>query len=220
MKAWAYSGLKQYLTCPRQYQAQRVTKEIESRPTEETIWGEWVHKQLELAITEDKPLPDSLHNLLPVVDRIKRFGGDLLAEYKLGAKRDLSPCGFDDADAWTRGIIDVCAVNGHRAMLIDWKTGSVRPTGQLAQNALMVFAHYPEVTTIKCLFAWLKHNEVTQEIYKRDDMMVVLNKFIPTVNQMEKSYETDVWPCKPSGLCRGWCDVKTCMYWEPGRKQR
>jgi hypothetical protein len=77
-----------------------------------------------------------------------------------------------------------------------------------------VFAHYPEVNHIKTNFIWLKEKKTDGKEFHRDELPVIWRDFLPKVAKLESAYERDSWPAKPSGLCRGWCPVKTCQFYK------
>ena len=37
--------------------------------------------------------------------------------------------------------------------------------------------------------------------------------------QYAQAFKTDTWQPRPSGLCNGWCPVKTCEFWQPKRNK-
>jgi CRISPR/Cas system-associated exonuclease Cas4 (RecB family) len=46
-----------------------------------------------------------------------------------------------------------------------------------------------------------------KETYKREHIDDMWTRLLTRINRVEKSLETDVWPAKPSGLCR-YCPCK------------
>ena len=53
---WSYSALKTYETCPRKYQAEKVTKEVPFTQTDATIYGTELHLAAEEYIRDGKPI--------------------------------------------------------------------------------------------------------------------------------------------------------------------
>ncbi len=75
-------------------------------------------------------------------------------------------------------------------------------------------AHFPEVEEVETGFVWLKDKKIDKERFTREDIPKIWQEFLPRVIKLESAYERDSWPCKPSGLCKGWCPVKTCDYYK------
>lgn len=209
--AHSYSALKMYENCPKRYYHQRITKEVQDSPGTATVYGERVHKQLEDSLRGDTELPAETAALAPLCDTFKAAaaGGELLVEQEYTLNADLQPTGWWDADAWLRFKLDVLVLRGDgRAIVGDWKTGKRRPDfDQLEMFALAVFAFRPEVDRVKSMFIWTKENAVDHETYKREHSDAMWTRLMVRINRIEKSVETEVWPAKPSGLCK-FCPCK------------
>lgn len=54
--AWSYSSLKLFDTCPRKYEAERITKEVPFTDNVATIYGKEFHLACEEFIRDGKPL--------------------------------------------------------------------------------------------------------------------------------------------------------------------
>lgn len=200
----SYSSIKMYMNCPLRYYHQRVRKAVTDPGSEATHYGERVHKQLELRLKEEAELPQETKHYEALVSAIlKGVKGQLLVEQELTLNADLQPTGWFDEDAWLRTKIDVLALDGNRAVMFDWKTGKRKPDfDQFELYALQVFTHYPEVEHVSVGFVWLKDRALDREQYLRQDAAPLWEKLLTQINRIEKSVETDVWPARPSGLCR------------------
>lgn len=222
MRTWSFSSLNTYTTCPRQYDLTYNTKVIPYTETEATIWGSRVHSALENYAKGTAELDEQFVSFRPYVDKILALPGDRFYERKFALTRNLDPCDFNDPKAWCRGVIDVGVVNGAKALVVDWKTGKVRhDSDQLKLFAAFIMHHFPEVQTVKTVYAWLKHNEVTKETYTRAQLPEIWQHFLQKVARLEKSYETGRWVPRPSGLCNGWCGATQshCEFWSPRNNQ-
>jgi hypothetical protein len=206
---WSYSSLTAFETCPRRHYLTRVSKQVTDPPSEAIVWGNEVHKALELRIAEGTPLPASMVNYEPMVQKIlSKSVGDVLTEKQLAITSSFQPAEWWGEDAWCRGVVDLTIVNGSTAVLLDWKTGKIKPdSDQLKLFAALIMAHLPEVTQAKTGFVWLKHGKVTAERYTREYLSEIWRAFSPRVKRLELAYQNDHWPAKPSGLCRAWCPV-------------
>jgi hypothetical protein len=210
--AWTYSQLDKFETCPRQFFHVRVAKDVVEPPTEATMWGEKVHSAFEDRIKDNTPLPEGMTQWEPFAAKLERLPGVKYTEQKMAVGKDFQPT--DWSSGWTRGIADLLVVSGSSAVVMDYKTGKRKLTEQLMLYAGYTFAYYPEVSTVTTGFVWLRDKKIDKETYKREDVPMIWNTFLPRVRKLELAYEKNAWPCRPSGLCNGWCPVKTCEFYK------
>lgn len=207
--AWSYSSLTSFETCPLRHCLIRVRKEVTEEPSDAIVWGNEVHKALELRIADGKELPKSMAHFESMIQTIlNKPATQVLTEKQLAVTREFKPTDWWGKDAWCRGIVDLTVANGETATLLDWKTGKVKPdSDQLKLFAALTMAHMPEVNKVKTVFVWLKHNKLTSEVFTREDLPEIWQTFAPRVRRLELAFEQDKWPARPSGLCRAWCPV-------------
>lgn len=201
----SFSSIKMYMNCPLRYYHQRVRKAVTDPGSEATHYGERIHKFLEDRLKTSTDLPQEAAQYEPLTAAIiKSLGeGELLVEQELTLNADLKPTGWFDEDAWLRTKIDVLMLNGPRAAVLDWKTGKRKPDfDQLELYALQIFTHYPEIERVSVGFVWLKDKTMDREEYLRQNAAPLWEKLLAQINRIEKSVETEVWPARPSGLCR------------------
>lgn len=172
--------------------------------SEATHYGERIHKFLEDRLKTNTELPQEAAHYEGITSAIlKGMKGDLLVEQELTLNAELNPTGWFDDDAWLRTKIDVLVINQSGAKVLDWKTGKRKPDfDQLELYALQIFAHYPEVKRVSVGFVWLKDRAIDRDSYLRQDAAALWEKLLTQINRIEKSLETEVWPARPSGLCR------------------
>ena len=209
--AHSFSALKMYENCPKRYYHQRITKDVKDSVGEATLYGERVHKNLEDYLKTGAALPDDSVKLQPLCDTFRTSAGDggFFVEQEYTLNKDLQETGWWDADAWLRFKLDVLVVRDNgTAIVADWKTGKRRPDfDQLEMFALAVFSFWPAVNKVTSVFVWTKENAMDKETYKREHIDDMWTRLLTRINRVEKSLETDVWPAKPSGLCR-YCPCK------------
>lgn len=210
--AWTYSQLDKFETCPRQFFHVRVAKDVVEPPTEATIWGEKVHTAFENRIKDGTPLPEGMTQWEPFATKLTRLRGDKYCEQQMAVDKNFQPAPW--GSAWTRGIADLLVVDNTHAVVMDYKTGKRKLTEQLMLYAGYTFAHYPQVQTVTTGFVWLKDRKIDKETFTREHVPKIWNTFLPRVRKLELAYEKNAWPCRPSGLCRGWCPVKTCEFYK------
>ena len=221
-KAWSYSALNGFLTCPRQYYEMNVAKNYPYIQGSEAKWGDKVHKLIEdhighrIDLETDEDMSHTMTDrVLGVLDELSDMDCDIVAEGKVSLNRNLKPCGYFDEDTWVRGILDLLAFHPDEvtATIIDWKTGKVRPSDkQLKLFAILVFYLYPQIQTVHTRFEWLAYNDSTAKTYHRRDLNKLWSVFIPDLKRLKEAFLTDSWPAKKSGLCQKYCDVTGCEH--------
>ncbi len=219
-KPWSYSALDDFVNCPRAYYEKKVARSVKEERGQELIWGEWVHKQFENRQKDGTPLPAELAEFENYMLTLEKLPGAKDTERKIALNRAFDPCEFFAKDVWFRGVIDYSQIWRGKALLIDYKTGKEHQKfKQLKLFALHVFAEYATVTEARCEFYWTKTKSSTGETYTRDMIPQLWAEFIPDLKQYAQAFKQDVWQPRPSGLCNGWCPVKTCEHWKPKRNK-
>lgn len=213
MIKWSYSGLKDYVNCPRQYYEVKVAKTFFKKPTEQMLYGTAVHSALEDYVSKGKPLEKNYERYRPLLDALLEIEGERYPEYRMALNADRQPCSFGAKDYWVRGIVDLAIVDGDTAHIVDYKTGSAKypDVKQLKLMSLMTYAHFPEVTKIKAGLVFVAHNVFIDEEYDRDQSEVMWKEFLPDLERLKLSHEHNKWPENPTPLC-GWCPVNTCQF--------
>ena len=213
---WSYSRLKNFETCPRQYQHLKVLKDFIEPESDAMRYGNEFHKACEDFIASDAPLPPKFKFAEKFMQRIAKMRGKKLPEQKYGVTRDHKPCGFfDNRKVWYRGIADLVVINGKKAKVGDYKTGrntKYADVGQLELMALSVFAHQPEIEEVDAALLFPIAREKIGRTYTRDDIEHLWEKWEKKFERMEKAHETGVFNAKPSGLCKKHCIVVSCEH--------
>lgn len=221
--SWSYSAMNTFETCPRQYEAKYVTKEVPFVQNEAAKWGDEVHKALETCIKYGGDLPSNMRMYQPYLDAVRRradaLGAELIAERPVALTRDLKQVNwFTKKTAknpvWFRLKVDVTIKRGDYAELLDWKTGKKKDDpDQLHLYALVAFLTDQQLETVRVGYVWLKDGSITPPVeYKRGDVPEMLEYWEQKYERLEKAYEFGDFPPKPSGLCHGWCEVTSCRH--------
>lgn len=210
---WSFSGLKDFTSCPRQYNEVKIHKRFTKKVTEQMNYGTVVHKALEDYVRDGTPLAKNYERYRVMVDPLLEIEGTRHPELKMALREDKTPCDFDDPDYWVRGIVDFLVVDGDTAYIVDYKTGSARypDLKQLKLMALMTFAHHHSVRKIKAGLLFVAHNMFIDENYSREQTDDLWEFFTPSLTRLRIAMDTDAWAANPSPLC-GWCPVTTCQY--------
>ena len=210
--AWTFSQLEKFETCPRQFYHVRVKRDIKEPPTEATIWGEKVHTAMEYRIRDGTPLPEGMTQWEGLAKKLAAMPGEKLCEVEMAVDKNFQPAPWKES--WSRGIADLLVVNGDKALNLDYKTGKRKLTHQLMLYAGYTFALYPQVNYVETGFVWMRDKKIDKDKFTRDQVPMIWNTFLPKVRKLESAYERDAWPCRPSGLCNGWCPVKQCEFYK------
>jgi hypothetical protein len=219
-RAWSYSALNKFLTCPYQYYEVSVTKRFKDDTNEENLWGNRVHEEIDKLMRLGRYDMRGSKELTPsmkqhVVDTLEPFTDDglLMSEMKIGLDRQLNTCDWFAKNIWLRAIVDVLHVQGEVATVLDWKTGKVRPdTKQMKLFALVVFWTRPDIEVVNTRLEWLKHSDRTEYSYDRTDMPMLKASFVKDIGAFKNAFIQEKWPTKPSGLCKKYCPVLSCEH--------
>lgn len=218
---WSHSRLEEFKNCPKAFYEKQIAKSVVEEKHEATLWGEVVHKHFEDFLTDGVSLPPILLMHEGFLLKLMGLPGDEGIEERIALDTRGQPCEFFGPDVWFRGVIDYRKVCGKNALLIDHKTGKKHEKyQQLRAFALHTFAAFPDVDTVRAEYYWTQDQSSKGETYHRADVEHMWKPFIPDLQQYAQAFRDDVWQPRQSGLCNGWCPVKTCEFWRPKRKKR
>lgn len=212
---WSYSSISLFQQCPRKYYRLRVTKDIVEPPQAHLMYGTAVHKAAEDYVCGGVALPPQYEQFKVHLDRLKGLPGDKYCEYEMGLTKDFEPCDFKAPDVWFRGIADLLVIDGDKARIVDYKTGrssEYADTKQLELLSLLVFKHFPQVTSVKGGLLFLVAEDIVGAEYGADKQDQSWQKWLPEITRLETAYETGVWNAKPNFTCRKFCAVADCEH--------
>lgn len=214
------SLLKTFLTCPRQYQAKYITKEVVFQQNEAAAFGDRVHKSVEEALTLGAALTPEAEFMQPLVDCCRELaelpGMTMFVEHKLCITRNFEPTtwsGRGDKQRWLGGVADVFFRDDTHKLniIIDWKTGKPR-YDKTQTHLLATCARYTTGYTKTLTFlVHVRHEKIFADSLNLVDLSPVQGLLLD-VQRYEKACEKDMFPPTPNGLCRNWCDVKSCPH--------
>lgn len=216
------SLLNTWLTCPRQYEAKYITKEVVFKSSEAAAFGDRVHKSIELYLTTGAPLSEEAAICGDAVEWVKAQGEiegvDLHVEMRLANTAPWADTPHAKSQWRGRGYGGIADVvlndhNNRRTLLIDWKTGKRAkddPT-QAQLLALCAAARSDMYRDIRTMWVFVKPGKV---VYHKLDMRTM---------HAVKETEANMWrhrdavlagdfPATPNGLCGKWCDVLSCPF--------
>lgn len=215
MVKWSFSGLKDFINCPRQYHEVKILQRFVKKVSQQMQYGTEVHKAFEDYARDGKELPKFYQKFKPQVDALLDIPGTRYLEHKMALDDALKPCEFDAPEYWVRGIVDLMIIDesDKTAFIVDYKTGSSRYADpkQLKLMALMAFTHFPSLQKIKAGLSFVAHNQFIPEDYVREDIPVLWNAFKWDLERLNIAARDNNWPANPTALCR-YCPVVTCEF--------
>jgi len=212
---WSFSSLKDFVNCPKQYYHIKVAKDFEKKATQQMLYGTEVHRACEEYVRDGTPLVKNYVRFKPQLDALLEISGTKYCEHEMALTAEREPCAFDSDTRWVRGIVDLLIVDGAVAYIVDYKTGSNKypDPKQLKLMALMTYAHFPNVQSIKAGLLFVMHNTFVTEEYDKKDIEKLWQNFLPDLQRLEVAYDNNVWFPKAGPLC-GWCPVNTCNFYK------
>ncbi|ETD72610.1 hypothetical protein V757_03225 [Pelistega indica] len=201
--------LSTMITCPRQFEAKYLTKEVQFKDTPATIHGTRLHKAMEDSLVQDAALPAEFSYLQPYVDKFKNFPGKVSSETKLAIDKQGNPCEWKDR--YIGGIADVITIKGSHAFIGDLKTGKYKEdTLQLSILTKCLYANYPTIQTVNAALFFPHINKLFS--FKTSRETVTYEGLEKEIKFYEAVIERGEFKPKPGGLCRQWCDVFSCPH--------
>lgn len=227
------TALKKYSTCPRQYQAMYITKEIKYKQSPAAVRGEELHAFMEHAVRDgwsairwpDESNKDNAFKFVTAVLQLKAAGWIVKPELSaaIDTEGNIKDWWDKAPDSFMRSRIDVCATRPGTdyAIVIDWKTGKRYDvdTLQLAVNA-MCLQPVTGLNKYRMMFAYLDSGDVVEHSctlpdvpFSKYDTEPVLHEDVKTVydlvHRLAQSEAQDDWPMQRNRFCH-WCELRTC----------
>ena len=213
VRAWSYSGLKVYETCPYRTYISKVKKVWEeSGPAAER--GTRIHGLAENYVqAKIVELPDELKKFTPQFEELRKLfvEGKVEVEGEWGFNLDWAPTGWMAPDTWARVKLDVIVHESETsARVIDHKTGrkwgnEITHGQQALTYAIGTFFRYPMLEHVQTELWYLDQEETTTQAYTRDEAMI----FAPGLHQraVKMTTATEFPPNPGKDNCR-WCPHK------------
>lgn len=211
----SYSHIKAFETCPKQFYHVKHLNEYPFKESADTKYGKEMHSAAEYYVRDGKELESRFSYLKSSLDALLRKEGKFFTELKLGVTKGIEPCSYWSKEIWIRGVVDLLIISGDMAFVIDYKSSKktqYAETDQLELMALLTFASYPEVNTVKGGLMFPRVNQMIKSVYHKKDKGKLWSRWIKRNELMKEAYEKDKWATRESGLCRAHCPVTTCIH--------
>jgi len=215
-KAWSFSALNNFETCPKKYYHLSVAKDVKEPPSDHMTHGNRIHTAFQYRVREGKSLPIGTRQYEPFLNILANLPGEISVEQKLAVTADFSPCEWFAKNTWTRCVIDYLCIQGTKALVVDYKTGKRKDDDvQLSLMCGMVFLHMKEIDEIHASFFWMQEpvgQQVDTLVLLRSDLPMIYSRMAGRVDRFQKAHKTTDFPAQPGGLCRRYCPVKSCVH--------
>jgi hypothetical protein len=176
--ALSWSRIAVFRECPYKFMEMFIAKSYPDDSNNPAfVKGKEIHSQVDKYIrTQDaKHLGTIAMASKSLVDTLIYKDGMLYPEMQVAVNDKWQRVGWFSGSIMYRSIYDALWLsdNETKAILIDWKTGKVRPyddkRGQLHLSAAILFESYPELEVLKCSYNFLEHGKITETLFKRED---------------------------------------------------
>jgi hypothetical protein len=218
--AISHTSLSTYQTCPKQYHAKYITKEVKFTQTEATIYGNRMHTAMEFRLRDKASLPEEFLTLEPLAAATEAIKGALMVERELAITAALDTTTFFGSNVWLRGKGDAMIFNAEtgRLTIFDWKTG--KPKKEMQQLKIMAVAGFyniPGVKSVRVAFVYTKTGDVDREDFTAAQIPELVAELRQETNRLEVAHEKNLFPPQPNGLCKSYCSVVSCQFAGKGR---
>jgi len=217
---FSYTMLHTYENiCPHQCYRRYIKRDIPYVATDAMDYGNKVHAAFEQRIGSGKPLPVDFAQWEPFA--VPFDGLKAKTELKVAIDRKGYPAdywGKGNQNPFLRGKIDVVVSKEESAFIQDFKTGGSKYESpfELEVGAMMFRAKYPEITSIKGAYCYVKENRLSQ-IYDLSNVRATWDKVNSIVTKIEQDRATGEFEKRKSGLC-GYCPCTDCENWYEAKK--
>jgi PD-(D/E)XK nuclease superfamily len=202
----SYTNLNAYGNCPKRFWHQYLKKDIPDEvKTRQQFGGTKVHEALKKRLKIREPLPQEFGHHEGVCYHLENHNSIKHMELKLGVRRNGTPCDFFAADVALRGVLDLACSAAPNCLLVDWKSGKPwEDPFELRVQALLLAAHYPELTRFTGFYYWLRTGGVgkTHDLDPAMTWQMVCN----TAKAIQGRLGKHDFPADENALCP-WCPV-------------
>lgn len=218
--------LSTFLTCPRQYKAKYITKEVVFTANEATLFGRRLHESVENTLKHQAALTPEAAFMQPYVNwcfkKAAQPGVEMLVETRLAITGAYEPCEWGGWPAngstvgrkvWQRLQVDVLFIDHTNKMniIVDWKTGKPRPDHTQKDIACICATRKTGYTKNVCMWMHVKHGE---QIVEAVDLVSLkpVEAHLENIKRYEAACLADNFEPTKNGLCGQWCDVIACPH--------
>lgn len=218
MPVYSPTSMSLYRDCPRRYEGQYVTKEIEWKSSKSRDRGIAVHGFLEQAIQGQLKAEarwpdvdrDYAQRVINNVRQLSAHGYTLNVEHEMTLDRNLAKAarGWWDESAWLRAKADVLCLpptSEGIALIGDIKTGKKWDSDnfQLRIECLLVKQIYG-VSRSQFSYWYVDSGETTSGLIDLSENLTAVQDILDQLKEMDRAWASKYFPPKPNKFCR-WC---------------
>jgi len=213
VKAWSWSVLQQYETCPKQTYYSKIQKvQVPKAPALEK--GIKIHEELEACLRDHSlSCPELAQPVEVQLERLRMDGA--IPELEIAFDKDWNACDWFAPNCWLRIKVDAIVpptIDGDgRVHIIDWKSGKVRQDhtdydAQLELYMLAALLMYPTAEQAEASLIFLEHGVVLDgdDVMTRDMIPAAKAKW---ENRVKPLLSDTTFAPRPSGFACRWCDL-------------
>lgn len=214
------SNMSSYQTCPRKFQAQSLTKEIQWKASKQKSRGTLIHNGLEKAckhgVQAVSTWPEGVdagYVTQQVMDTRQQVasGAQMYIEHELTINDKFKPTGWWDEDAMLRAKADMLILppmaDQNLADVIDFKSGRIYDTEdfQLRVEALLVHLIYQR-PIVNYAYWYVDQGQTVDGSIDFRNGLAPVQDIIDLMKEMRMTIRDGYFPPKKNKFC-AWCDL-------------
>ncbi len=207
--AWSWSRLQDFEQCPFMFLGKHINKSmVVDYSSPHILAGREVHNMLEKAVKEGAGVSPMYEYLMPLITALRKQKAE--AEKQITFNAFGNPTTWFSKSAYMRCALDIICTDRRpkHKIIIDWKTGKVRPDGkgQLSLYAATLFKSERDVETIIVGYVWVDHPDAppTLETYHRSQFEGLWEGFQERAEKIQAANRAGNWPKQKNRFCH-WC---------------
>jgi ATP-dependent exoDNAse (exonuclease V) beta subunit len=214
------SGILEFESCEKKFFHTKIAKTHKSQVTEAITYGNQVHQQLEMYVKKAEKLPTHLEHISPVIESLRSLGYTLYAELEMAIDANWKPIQFWDKSGYLRGKIDLVALKGDEAIVLDYKTGKRKNDPFQLKIYGAVLYHVLGLRKVESGYLWLKTKESDHFTIDGGNIALIQQEITERISKVLEAEKTNEWKARTSPLC-GWCPVLSdCEFAEYYRNKK
>lgn len=195
MIALSWSRISTYRQCPLKFKLEYLDKApnfaFDGDQNPYFIRGKNVHAALEKYVIDKlsgvatkKSSLSEVEDTKPFIDRFLAAYDTIKPESQIAMNSNWQEVSWFAKDAYMRAIFDLIALRKGDGQIVDYKTGKYRhyegdakSPGQLHLSAAIALTLYPEVDTIRTVYAFVDHKKTIVQTFTQDDRELLVTHF-------------------------------------------